>query len=87
MCAIRDFETAKQDLSLEQIEKNLRELKGNLKQNGDRYARPLRKLLKNVNASSLSWRDHVGSQVLSSESMFVKQLGEDEHASFMVRTK
>ncbi|CAG8489924.1 18999_t:CDS:1, partial [Racocetra fulgida] len=72
------------ELKLNQIAKNIDELKRKLKRNKSPLHQSLYSSLIRVNLSQLKWRNPLASQVISDDSKLVQELKDDElRDSFM----
>ncbi|CAG8598209.1 2260_t:CDS:2 [Paraglomus occultum] len=85
VCSLRDIETAKEieEISKEQIKKNMRELKGKLRGKSSPFLVELYNFLDYVDVDSLRWQDPFASQVISDESSFVRNLPGNIYHNFM----
>ncbi|CAG8845769.1 32405_t:CDS:2, partial [Racocetra persica] len=81
--SIREMEAEMEPLSDDEIKTNLRKLKNRLAKSKAIHTIHLRKSLKGVTEKVVSWKDPLGSRVISDKTEMVRQLPRNAFKSFM----
>jgi len=70
---------------MEKIKKNIRELKGKLMNDPSPLTIELYRNVDKISITSLSWNNPLASQVISDDSIVVKECSSRQHENFMVK--